>query len=174
MSPAQEDLFDEAGGGRADLPGPIDDPRRGPFQMSLMGGGHMLLLCGMCSLLAAAQMAGDAYSLMETLHGRGRDPHLDLFPDQSVWNAVVVARHLDVVVDVHPGLPPFDIFVPILRQRLQRRPIERLEEAAAAAFHLFEGAVIEFAKQFQDSRIQLGKTEEGAVAKPREDPTLDD
>lgn len=80
--------------------------------------------------------------------------------------------HFDVVVDVDPGELPFGILVPMLRQRLQRRSIQGLEQRAAAAFHLLEGAGVESLQQRGDGGIQLRQAEEGAISQGGQDPPL--
>ncbi len=52
-------------------------------------------------------MTGDAFAVMEALDGRGSEPHVELTLDEVVGHGVVMAFHLDVIVDVDAGLLPF-------------------------------------------------------------------
>ena len=55
-------------------------------------------------------MACDAPALEEDLHGSLRDAHLHLLLfDDLVGDRVVVPFHLDVIVDMDPGLFPLGI-----------------------------------------------------------------
>ena len=81
----------------------------------------------------AAAMAGDPLAAMEDLDCGGGDPRLDLLADQLVRHAVVVLGDLDVIVEVDPAALPLGVFVGLGRQRLQRRPIELLEQRPPAA-----------------------------------------
>ena len=62
------------------------------------------------------------------------------------------------------------------RQRLQRRPIEALEEIAPRARRRspFIGRALRSVSSSRDARVQRGEGEEGLVAQPRENPALGD
>ena len=77
--------------------------------------------------------ACDPAVLVEDLHGLGRDPNVDLAAAQRVGDAVERVLDLDVVVDVDPRLAPLGVLVALGRKRLERRPVQILEPAAAAA-----------------------------------------
>lgn len=76
-------------------------------------------------------MQPDALAAVEDLDGRRRQPDFDAGVDQGVRHGVAVVVDLDVVVDVHPGLPPFGVDVPVGREWLEGRAVKPLEEQAA-------------------------------------------
>jgi len=80
---------------------------------------------------ASTHVRGDSLALDEVLHRAGGEPHLDLAPREAVGDAVEAALDLDVVLDPDPAHAPFGEDVGLARQRLERRPSE-LPEAAAA------------------------------------------
>ena len=82
---------------------------------------------------------------------------------------------LDVIIDVDARVAPVGVDVAIARERLQRRPIEPLEEraprGAAVPFHR---PVIEIGEELGDPGVQRGQGEEGLVPQPRENPAFGD
>ena len=76
-------------------------------------------------------MAGDPLPLWNSSTVRVGDARLDLLADQARGHRVEVALDLDVIVGRDPALLPFGILVGFARQRLQRRPVDRLEAARA-------------------------------------------
>jgi len=73
-------------------------------------------------------VAGHAVATEEHFHGPQGQADLDLLADKAVGDAVVVVVHLDVVVDVHPGLIPLGELVASAREGPQGRPVQFLEE----------------------------------------------
>src|SRR5690606_8573952 len=114
-----------------------------------------------------------AAAVQDLDRGRG-DPDVDFLPEERVRYAVVVAEHVDMVVDVHARLLPPRVFVADLRQRTERRPVERVEERAPAALHLLKRAIVQDVEQPADFTVQLAEREEGVFAEPRQDPSLDE
>ena len=91
----------------------------------------------------APNVAGHPAATNEDLDGARADPDLGPLADELVWDAVVVAVDLEVVVDADLGPLPGSELVGPGRQRLQCRPVDRVEDAAPAAFELSEGPVIQ-------------------------------
>ena len=130
---AFEEPFDERGRVRSGLAAPGDEPRRCPFRMGAVGGGHVCAVGRVSAFPADPEVRGDPAVLVEDLHGLGRDPNVDLATAQRVGDAVERVRDLDVVVEVDPGLAPLRVLVALGRERLERWPVQILEPAAAAA-----------------------------------------
>ena len=93
--------------------------------------------------LGTARMAGHAATSDEDLDRARGDADIGPLADELIGNAVVVALDLEVVVDADLGpLPGRELVWPV-RQRLQGRSVDRLEDAASAAFELSEGPVVQ-------------------------------
>ena len=104
-------------------------------------------------------VAGDAL-MAETPRPWCGDPRFDLLADQGMRHRVVVVVELDVVIEAGDPCPfEFGVLESGARQRPQRRPVERVEPAAARALELLERSVVEFAEQLPDRGIQLGQRE---------------
>ena len=73
---------------------------------------------GVATRQKTAPMAADASVFVEAFDDVGSKAHIDLFFDQPVRHAVVVALDFDMVVDVDPGLFPFGKGVGLGRQGL--------------------------------------------------------
>ena len=78
-------------------------------------------------------MRGDALAAMEHLDRARRDPRPHLLAQQRVRHRVVVLLDLDVVVEPDAAFLPFGVDVGLGRQRLERRPLELLEQRAAGS-----------------------------------------
>ena len=119
-------------------------------------------------------MAGDAGAAIEHLDGSLGSPHLDDLTDHAGWNRVKVSRDFDVVIRRHAGTTPLGILIGLGRQRHQGRPIDGVEELAAAGAELAHQAGVELVDQDADRDVQLGEREEAPIAQPRQNPSLDD
>lgn len=75
-------------------------------------------------------MRRNPFALVEDLDGAGSEAHLDLGTDEAMREAVVVRRDFDVIVDAAPADAPLGKYVSALRQRLQSRPIDLLQQLA--------------------------------------------
>ena len=106
----------------------------------------------------AARMQPDARAALEDLDGGRREADVERLVHQRIRDRVVVAIDLDVVVDVDARLEPVGVDEALGRQRLQRGPIEPLEEIAprapAVALHR---AGVERGEQLADARIERGE-----------------
>ena len=103
-------------------------------------------------------MGGNPVSLVEALDGRLGVADIHLLPHQTMGDAVEVSFHLDVVIDVHPGLLPLGILVRRFRQRQHGRPINLLEPALPASGQFSEGAVVQKDKTFTNGGIGFGQS----------------
>ena len=75
----------------------------------------------------ATHVSGDAAPIVQQFDGRAGDARVEPLSHERVWRAVVVAEHIDVVVDVDPGLLPLRVLVAAFWQRLEGGAVERLE-----------------------------------------------
>ena len=173
VGPALEEPFDERGRVRSGLVAPGDEPRRCPLGVGAVGGRHVRRFGRVSASPADPQVGGDAAVLVEDLHGMGRDANVDLAPGQRVGNAVQRVPGLDVVVDVDPRLAPLRVLVTLGRERLERRPVQILEPAAAVAFGLLERPLVQRGQQRCDGLAEFAEGEERLVAQRRHDPALD-
>jgi hypothetical protein len=106
-----EDFPGDGGGVGAYFFSPAQDPFWGPGLMVLMGWREMFLSGGVSALAEAANMAGHPAVFKKYLDGGLSVTDIDLFPDQRVGNAVVMAVDFDVDIDIDPSLAPVGIFV---------------------------------------------------------------
>ena len=65
--------------------------------------------------------------------------------------------NFDVVIRRHAGATPFGVLVGLGRQRHQGRPIDRIEELAAAGTELAHQTHVEIVDQEADRDVQLGE-----------------
>ena len=121
-----------------------------------------------------AQMTGHTLAMMEDFHRgcRGADLHFTL--RQLIGNAVPMAVKLDVVVDVDAGGLPLTVAVTLAGQRLQRGPVQHVEQRLARTFLLAEGPRIEPGQQFTDGFVDLAQGEERPLSQRHQNPTFDD
>ena len=90
---------------------------------------------------------------------------------RRVGDAVEAAVDLDVIVDVDACLAPLRVLVTLGGERLERRTVQILEQAAAAALDLLERPLVERRQQGHDRLADLGQREEAVVAQRRENPS---
>ena len=114
-----EDGGDEFFGLGSCLSGPVDDAGRGPLEVFLMRFGHVLWQGGKSSWAMTSGMAGHPVVFAEDFDGGGSESEVDLFFDQRIRDAVVMAVDLHMIVDIDPGLFPFGELVGLFGKRLQ-------------------------------------------------------
>ena len=120
---------------------------------------------GMLVVAAHALMRGDPFALVENLDGARGEAHLDFSADEAMRDAVVMRLDLDVIVDANPADPPLGEHVRVLRQGLERRPIDLLQQLAAGHAEPSDRPfLIEPDQQLGDRRVDLGEAVKDAVA----------
>ena len=139
VGPALEEPFDEGGRVRSGLAASGGEPRRCPFRMGAVGCRHVRGFGRVSAFPADPEVRGDPAVLVEDLDRRCAETDIDLAAGQRVGDAVEGVFDLDVVVDVDAGLAPLGVLVALGRERLERRPVQILEPAPAAAFGLLNG-----------------------------------
>lgn len=172
MGTALQDRRDQSSGLPAGLLRPAYQPFRGPLGVMAVAGRHVVDQGRKAALLAVSDVAGHPLALAEQLHRVGRQPGIQLLFDQLVRHRVVVFAYLDMVIDVDPHLLPVRVLVRHSRQGAQGRGVHRLEHAPATSFQLLERPVVQLIQKLPDGLVQLGQTEEGAVAQAGQDPPL--
>jgi len=138
-----EKRLHELGGVRANGLGPTGEAVGRPLLVLLMSGRHMFGEGGVPAEGIAAPVGSDPLVVEKDLDGAFGGADVDLFVDQGVRDAVVMMLELDVVVDVDAGFLPDREFVGLLREGLEGRPIQRLEELAAGATEVFHQPRVE-------------------------------
>ena len=88
----------------------------------------------------SASMHGDAFALVEELDCAGGEASVNLLADQRVWNGVIERIDFNMIVDAHADQLPLGIFIFCVRQPLQRRPLEALEQIGTADAELVREA----------------------------------
>ena len=132
----------------------------------------MLALRRVGASAKATQVAGDPPALGEALHRLGGHPHVQLLADQLVGHAVVVAVHLDVIIDSDPRLLPLRVGEALRRQCAQHRSLQALEQRPTRARQFVEWPLVQPHQKLADGLVELGQRKEGPVAQPRQDPPL--
>ncbi len=89
-----------------------------------------------------------------------------------VRDAVKVIIDLHVIIDVHPRGAPVGELVRPLGQRLERRPIELLEEFAPLAVHLLKPTIVQLFQQPGDGLVQFPEAEKLLIPEPGQDPAF--
>jgi hypothetical protein len=62
-------------------------------------------------------MAGHTFVFVKALDGSGCKTHIELFLNELVGHAVIMAFDFDVIVDVDAGFFPFGVLIGAGRQR---------------------------------------------------------
>ena len=94
---------------------------------------------------------------------------------EAVGNGVIVGVDIDVIVDADPAHAPLAVFVGLVRQRLERRAIDLLEQLAAGGAEPAKALlVIELCHELAKRGVDVGETGEGPSPQPAEQPSLDD
>jgi hypothetical protein len=81
---------------------------------------------------------------------------------------------LDMIIEAGAALLPFGILVGLGRQRLERRPVELLEQLPAGCAEMTRDAPVESDEKLGDRLIEFGETEETVIAQAGQNAALDD
>jgi hypothetical protein len=112
---------------------------------------------------------------VENLDAAGGQPRLDLGAGEAVGDGVIVGVDIDVIVDADPAHAPLAVFIGLVRQRLERRAIDLLEQLAAGDAEPAKALlVIELCHELAKRGVDVGETGEGPSPQPAEQPSLDD
>ena len=114
-------------------------------------------------------MDGDALAFVENLDAADGQARLDLGAGEAVGDGIIVGVDVDVIVDADPADAPLAVFVSAVRQRLERRAIDFLEQLAAGDVEPAQGLLlIELGHEFVERSVNVGETVEGPAQEPAE------
>ena len=136
-------------------------------QSANAGGFRHVLRIGRVLAVAQQRTCATPVAAAQQFDGGRGQARPDLGVHQPVRGGVVVSVDLDVIVEVDPRVP-VRVDVALGRGRLQRRPIEPLEERASGGADVPRRAVIELVTSSAMGR-STPQREEGPIAQPRED-----
>ena len=93
--------------------------------------------------------------------------------NQLIGNAVVMAIHLDVVIDIDPGRFPFGKDKSMNRKGFEDGFFQGFKETLSGGLEFLKGAVIEKLQLLLDRLIEFCKAEEAPVSQRSQDPAFD-
>ena len=99
--------------------------------------------------------------LWKRLDCAGGEASVNLLADQRVWNGVIERIDFNMIVDAHADQLPLGIFIFCVRQPLQRRPLEALEQIGTADAELAHRARVHI--RHRDSHGRIGFVSEKKV-----------
>ena len=95
-----------------------------------------------------------------------------MFSDKLVGNAVVVAIHLDMVVDVDPGLFPLRILIGGGRQGNEGGFVNGVKEVFSCGIEFLELAGVEVGEFLGNAVVEFCQGEEGVIPESGQDPAF--
>ena len=130
---------------------------------------------GVLPVPARPDVDGDALALVENLDAAGGQPRLDLGAGEAVGDGIIVGVDVDVIVDADPAQAPLAVFVRLIRQRLERRAVDLLEQLAAGDAEPAQGLpFVELGHELAERGVDVGEAMEDPAPEPAEQPSLDD
>jgi hypothetical protein len=172
MGAILQDAGDQFLSMRADLSCPADEPRGGPFEIFLMGFGHVFGQGGILAFLVAPEVKCHSSVLEEDLDGCRSEADIKCFPNELIGDAIIMAGHLDMVIDVNLRSFPIGIDIRLSRERFESRLIQSFKENLAGGFEFLKPTVVEHLQLFLDGLIEFGEAEESAVPQRSQDRLL--
>ena len=101
---------------------------------------------------------------MKELHGGRGEPHLETLVNEAVGNAVKMAIHHGVIVNVHTGFQPGGHLKGRERQRLELGLVEGDKPIIARALQFLKGLGIERLDPRSNGGVEFTQAEERQVA----------
>ena len=129
MRPGLEDVLAERRGRGADLAGVFPDAFDRPAGVAPMAGRHVLGNGRVLPVPARPYMDRNALAFVENLDAAGGQARLDLGAGEPVRDGIIVGVDVDVIVDADPADAPLAVFVGLIRQGLEGRTIDLLEQS---------------------------------------------
>jgi hypothetical protein len=152
----------------------MDNPSRRPLQMALMGFRHVFGNSGVAVFAVTPQMTGHPTVFVKDRNGCGRHAYVELLSPQLVWNAVIVAVNLHMVIDIGGRLFPLGELIAMGRQWGQRRPVDGFEKMMSGSFHSLQRPLVEHRQLLSDRLIEFSQREESVVPQCGQDPSFGD
>ena len=118
-------------------------------------------------------MARDTLALVEDLDRRAGDAGLDDLADQLRWHRVIMAGDLDVIVGRDTAALPLGVSIGLVRQLLQRRTVDRLQQLPPAPGELLHHLGVDRGNAFADFHVQFVEREEAPVPELGQHKALD-
>ena len=112
-------------------------------------------------------MGCDPLALGKNLDGAGSYPHPNLLAQELVRDRVIVSLHIDMVVQRHGAQLPLGVDIGGHRQRLERRPVQPVEQVLTAGPEVARDLGVDPGVQRGDGGVQIIQREEPLVAQPR-------
>ena len=129
-----------------------------------MGLGHVLGQSCMAVLAVASLVAGHAPVFIEGRDGGGGHAHIEFFAPELVGDAVIVAVHLDVIIDVHGDFFPLGKLITVWRQGPEGRFINGVKQVPAGYLHLLQQPLVEAYQFFGNGPVEFCQREEALVS----------
>jgi hypothetical protein len=85
----------------------LADAIDGPIGIAAVTGRHVLRQRAVAMIAAHASMRSDTLALGEHLHRPCGDPHFDFCAGEAMWDTVIVAIDIDVIIDTDAAHAPF-------------------------------------------------------------------
>ncbi len=155
VRPRAEDDRDQLSRGRASLLSPVHQTFRCPAGRVPMCPGYVLGERGMAPLQRGSPVTGTPCVVVQQLQGVGGHAHIQLLFDQLVGHRVVVAQHLDMIINMDPGVLPLGRGRALAGQGQHGRAVNLLEQIPAATGQFFEGSLVEVDQQIPECSIEL-------------------
>jgi len=164
MGAILQDAGDQFLSMRADLSCPADEPRGGPFEIFLTGFGHVFGQGGILAFLVASEVKCHSSVLEEDLDGCRSEADIECFTNELVGDAIIMAGHLDMVIDVNLRCFPIGIGIRFGWKRFESWLIQGFKEELTCGFEFLKRTVVEKFQLFLDGLIEFSEAEESAVS----------
>ena len=135
--------------------------------------GHVLRVGRVPATAVHTGMQGDLLVLVQNAYDLGADLQGDFLFDQLIRHRIEVPLILDVIVEMHPCLFNFRVFIRGRRQCLEGGFIELKVLRKSCAWPLFKGAAVKLIKQLTDCAIERSHRKKLAMTQTHQYPALD-
>ena len=112
---------------------------------------------GVTPIAGGAHVGRNPFAFVEDLDAAIGDTRPELLFGQGMRHRVVVLGDFHVVVEAGAALFPFGVLVGLGRQRFEGRPVELLEQLAAAGTEMTCDPAVEVLQQLGHGLVQLGQ-----------------
>src|ERR1035437_8988502 len=102
-------------------------------------------------------MAADSIAVTINLDQIRSSLYIHFFMNKSIRNRIIMPLITDMIIKLHFSFLPFGKFVMAVRKFKRMRSVQKLKQFLTAFPKLLHYPFIEFGKQKQNRRIQLGQ-----------------